>query len=156
MNVNQKRMGQCDHNMLVDQLSFGVQSHRMSLDFVPAYCSFISLAGTSLKKKKKMFLRRWWERGGSCQCAVAGINPTIINCFFHSICDTEEKYICIETFSADNADEISLEKGVVVEVLQKNMDGWWNVRLAYIHLLTYLRVCVCVRVYVCVCVCVCA
>ena len=58
--------------------------------------------------------------------------------FFHSICDTEEKYICIEMFSADNADEISLEKGVVVEVLQKNMDGWWSVRSAHVHLLCVL------------------
>ncbi|KAL8562732.1 hypothetical protein ACOMHN_022608 [Nucella lapillus] len=40
----------------------------------------------------------------------------------------EEKYICIETFTADNSDEISLEKGAIVEVLQKNMDGWWTVR----------------------------
>ena len=72
--------------------------------------------------------------------------------FFHSICDTEEKYICIETFSADNADEISLEKGVVVEVLQKNMDGWWSVRLAHIHLLVYVCACMhaCVRVFVCI------
>ncbi|KAH9499211.1 SH3 and PX domain-containing protein 2B [Bulinus truncatus] len=40
----------------------------------------------------------------------------------------EESYICIERFSAQSADEVSLEKGAVVQVLQKNMDGWWLVR----------------------------
>lgn len=39
-----------------------------------------------------------------------------------------ERYICIETYSAQNEDELSLSKGVLVEVVQKNMDGWWEVR----------------------------
>ncbi|CAG5123314.1 unnamed protein product, partial [Candidula unifasciata] len=37
----------------------------------------------------------------------------------------EENYICIEKFDAAGADEVSLEKGSVVQVLQKNLDGWW-------------------------------
>ncbi|XP_070211989.1 SH3 and PX domain-containing protein 2B-like isoform X2 [Littorina saxatilis] len=40
----------------------------------------------------------------------------------------EEKFICIETFTAQNDDEISLEKGVIVEVEEKSMDGWWKVK----------------------------
>ncbi|KAK6185845.1 hypothetical protein SNE40_007991 [Patella caerulea] len=40
----------------------------------------------------------------------------------------EEKYICIEKFEAGGEDEISLEKGSVVEVLEKNLAGWWFVR----------------------------
>ncbi|XP_005098843.2 SH3 and PX domain-containing protein 2A isoform X2 [Aplysia californica] len=48
---------------------------------------------------------------------------------------SEEKYLCIEDFTAAGADEISLEKGAVVEVVEKSMDGWWLVsyqgRVAY-------------------------
>ncbi|XP_059177326.1 SH3 and PX domain-containing protein 2A-like [Physella acuta] len=40
----------------------------------------------------------------------------------------EENFICIEEYKACNSDEVSLEKGVVVQVIQKNMDGWWLVR----------------------------
>lgn len=42
--------------------------------------------------------------------------------------DGAEKYICIEHFVASSDDEIALEKGVLVEVIQKSMDGWWRVR----------------------------
>ncbi|GFN84112.1 Sh3 and px domain-containing protein 2b [Plakobranchus ocellatus] len=40
----------------------------------------------------------------------------------------EENFICIEKFEGASADEVSLEKGAVVQVLQKNLDGWWLVR----------------------------
>ncbi|ESO90285.1 hypothetical protein LOTGIDRAFT_82338, partial [Lottia gigantea] len=40
----------------------------------------------------------------------------------------EEKFICIEMFQSNGNDEISLEKGAVVEVLEKNLSGWWLVR----------------------------
>lgn len=40
----------------------------------------------------------------------------------------EENFICIERFEGASSDEVSLEKGAVVQVLQKNMDGWWLVR----------------------------
>ncbi|KAI8777447.1 infPhox [Biomphalaria glabrata] len=40
----------------------------------------------------------------------------------------EESFICIENFEAASTDELSLEKGAVVQVLQKNLDGWWLVR----------------------------
>ncbi|XP_050398770.1 SH3 and PX domain-containing protein 2B [Patella vulgata] len=40
----------------------------------------------------------------------------------------EEKYICIEKFESGGDDEISLEKGSVVEVLEKNLEGWWFIR----------------------------
>ncbi|BFZ01506.1 hypothetical protein BsWGS_04545 [Bradybaena similaris] len=40
----------------------------------------------------------------------------------------EENYICIEKFDAASADEVSLDKGSVVQVLQKNLDGWWLIR----------------------------
>lgn len=41
---------------------------------------------------------------------------------------TEEKFVTVQEYQAQNRDEISFEKGVVVEVIQKNLEGWWLVR----------------------------
>lgn len=40
----------------------------------------------------------------------------------------EEQYICTEDYFPSNPDEVSLDRGAVVEVIQKNLDGWWWVR----------------------------
>ncbi|XP_052704100.1 SH3 and PX domain-containing protein 2A-like isoform X1 [Crassostrea angulata] len=40
----------------------------------------------------------------------------------------EEQYICTEDYFPSNPDEVSLDRGTVVEVIQKNLDGWWWVR----------------------------
>lgn len=40
----------------------------------------------------------------------------------------DERYISTENYTPQNCDEITLEKGAVVEVLEKNLDGWWFVR----------------------------
>ncbi|XP_071167390.1 SH3 and PX domain-containing protein 2B-like isoform X2 [Mytilus edulis] len=40
----------------------------------------------------------------------------------------DERYISTENYTPQNCDEIALEKGAVVEVLEKNLDGWWFVR----------------------------
>nr|XP_033783353.1 SH3 and PX domain-containing protein 2B isoform X3 [Geotrypetes seraphini] len=42
--------------------------------------------------------------------------------------DEEEKYSVIYPYTARDQDEISLEKGAVVEVIQKNLEGWWKTR----------------------------
>ncbi|KAM4620716.1 SH3 and PX domain-containing protein 2B isoform 1-T2 [Polymixia lowei] len=42
--------------------------------------------------------------------------------------EEEEKYSVIYPYSARDQDEIDLEKGVVVEVIQKNLEGWWKIR----------------------------
>ncbi|XP_029439210.1 SH3 and PX domain-containing protein 2B isoform X2 [Rhinatrema bivittatum] len=42
--------------------------------------------------------------------------------------DEEEKYGVIYPYAARDQDEISLEKGAVVEVIQKNLEGWWKIR----------------------------
>ncbi|XP_069507480.1 SH3 and PX domain-containing protein 2B isoform X2 [Ambystoma mexicanum] len=39
-----------------------------------------------------------------------------------------ETYSVIYPYAARDPDEISLEKGAVVEVLQKNLEGWWKIR----------------------------
>ncbi|XP_018107652.1 SH3 and PX domain-containing protein 2B isoform X2 [Xenopus laevis] len=40
----------------------------------------------------------------------------------------EEKYIVVYPYTARDQDEITLEKGYVVEVIQKNLEGWWKIR----------------------------
>ncbi|XP_018111633.1 SH3 and PX domain-containing protein 2B isoform X3 [Xenopus laevis] len=40
----------------------------------------------------------------------------------------EEKYIVIYPYTARDQDEITLDKGYVVEVIQKNLEGWWKIR----------------------------
>ncbi|XP_071985638.1 SH3 and PX domain-containing protein 2A isoform X5 [Engystomops pustulosus] len=40
----------------------------------------------------------------------------------------EEKYITIQPYISQGKDEIGFEKGVTVEVIQKNLEGWWYIR----------------------------
>ncbi|XP_016890757.1 SH3 and PX domain-containing protein 2A isoform X2 [Cynoglossus semilaevis] len=40
----------------------------------------------------------------------------------------EEKYVTIQAYSSQGKDEVSFEKGVTVEVIQKNLEGWWYIR----------------------------
>ncbi|XP_072231170.1 SH3 and PX domain-containing protein 2B isoform X3 [Leuresthes tenuis] len=42
--------------------------------------------------------------------------------------EEEEKYSVIYPYSARGEDEIDLERGMVVEVIQKNLEGWWKIR----------------------------
>lgn len=41
---------------------------------------------------------------------------------------TEEKYTVIYPYTARDQDEMNLERGAVVEVIQKNLEGWWKIR----------------------------
>uniref|UniRef100_A0A3B5ASU6 SH3 and PX domain-containing protein 2A n=1 Tax=Stegastes partitus TaxID=144197 RepID=A0A3B5ASU6_9TELE len=40
----------------------------------------------------------------------------------------EEKYVTIQPYASQGKDEVSFEKGVIVEVIQKNLEGWWYIR----------------------------
>ncbi|XP_029703774.1 SH3 and PX domain-containing protein 2B isoform X2 [Takifugu rubripes] len=40
----------------------------------------------------------------------------------------EENYSVIYPYSARDEDEIDLERGMIVEVIQKNLEGWWKIR----------------------------
>ncbi|KAM4702593.1 SH3 and PX domain-containing protein 2A isoform 2-T2 [Rhinophrynus dorsalis] len=40
----------------------------------------------------------------------------------------EEKYITVQAYTSQGKDEIGFEKGVTVEVIQKNLEGWWFIR----------------------------
>uniref|UniRef100_A0A3Q2QP81 SH3 and PX domains 2B n=1 Tax=Fundulus heteroclitus TaxID=8078 RepID=A0A3Q2QP81_FUNHE len=42
--------------------------------------------------------------------------------------EEEEKYSVIYPYSARDQDEIDLERGMIVEVIQKNLEGWWKIR----------------------------
>ncbi|XP_078509133.1 SH3 and PX domain-containing protein 2B isoform X3 [Lissotriton helveticus] len=42
--------------------------------------------------------------------------------------EEEEKYGVIYPYAARDPDEITLEKGAMVEVVQKNLEGWWKIR----------------------------
>uniref|UniRef100_A0A8C8RVH8 SH3 and PX domain-containing protein 2B n=1 Tax=Pelusios castaneus TaxID=367368 RepID=A0A8C8RVH8_9SAUR len=42
--------------------------------------------------------------------------------------EEEEKYTVIYPYAARDEDEMNLDKGVVVEVIQKNLEGWWKIR----------------------------
>ncbi|XP_076599707.1 SH3 and PX domain-containing protein 2A-like isoform X2 [Chaetodon auriga] len=40
----------------------------------------------------------------------------------------EEKYVTVQPYTSQGKDEIAFEKGVIVEVIQKNLEGWWFIR----------------------------
>lgn len=48
--------------------------------------------------------------------------------FQHPSVPAEEKYTVIYPYTARDQDEMNLERGVVVEVIQKNLEGWWKIR----------------------------
>ncbi|XP_039632081.1 SH3 and PX domain-containing protein 2B isoform X1 [Polypterus senegalus] len=42
--------------------------------------------------------------------------------------DEDEKYTVVYPYTARDKDEINLVKGATVEVIQKNLEGWWKIR----------------------------
>uniref|UniRef100_A0A8C5KN33 SH3 and PX domains 2B n=1 Tax=Jaculus jaculus TaxID=51337 RepID=A0A8C5KN33_JACJA len=42
--------------------------------------------------------------------------------------EEEEKYTVIYPYTARDQDEMNLERGAMVEVIQKNLEGWWKIR----------------------------
>lgn len=42
--------------------------------------------------------------------------------------EEEEKYTAVYPYAARDQDEIDLERGMTVEVIQKNLEGWWKIR----------------------------
>lgn len=47
-------------------------------------------------------------------------------CFFSF--SPEERYTVIYPYAARDQDEMDLEKGMTVEVMEKNLEGWWKIR----------------------------
>ncbi|KAM9803677.1 SH3 and PX domain-containing protein 2A-like [Neosynchiropus ocellatus] len=40
----------------------------------------------------------------------------------------EEKYVTVQPYASQGKDEMTFEKGAIVEVIQKNLEGWWFIR----------------------------
>ncbi|XP_030741796.1 SH3 and PX domain-containing protein 2A isoform X2 [Echinops telfairi] len=40
----------------------------------------------------------------------------------------EEKYVTLQPYTSQSKDEIDFEQGVTVEVIRKNLEGWWYIR----------------------------
>lgn len=47
---------------------------------------------------------------------------------FSALTLAEEKYVTVQPYTSQGKDEIAFEKGVIVEVIQKNLEGWWFIR----------------------------
>ena len=45
------------------------------------------------------------------------------------VLDAPETHITTSGYKAKNPDELSFERGVIVEVSEKGMDGWWKATL---------------------------
>lgn len=52
----------------------------------------------------------------------------VISGIVYVLAPLEEKYSVIYPYSARDEDEIDLERGMIVEVIQKNLEGWWKIR----------------------------
>ncbi|NWX95362.1 SPD2B protein, partial [Nothoprocta ornata] len=74
----------------------------------------------------------WWfvstseEQGwvpATCLEAQDGVQDE-----FSMLPDEEEKYTVIYPYIARDQDEMNLDKGAVVVVIQKNLEGWWKIR----------------------------
>lgn len=39
-----------------------------------------------------------------------------------------QKYVTTQNYTAQEEDEVSLPKGVTVEVVEKALSGWWKVK----------------------------
>ena len=44
---------------------------------------------------------------------------------------SEEKFVCVKPCEKSLDDELDLELGAIVEVIQRGSDGWWEVRYAF-------------------------
>ncbi|XP_061492072.1 SH3 and PX domain-containing protein 2A isoform X2 [Rhineura floridana] len=71
--------------------------------------------GGEVSKRRKAHLRRLdrrWTLGGMVNRQQS----------------REEKYVTIQSYTSQGKDEIGFDKGVTVEVIQKNLEGWWYIR----------------------------
>lgn len=61
--------------------------------------------------------------------SIGHLKLTWVSVFPRPLCGpTEEKYMTVQPYTSEGKDEIAFEKGVIVEVIQKNLEGWWFIR----------------------------
>ena len=53
---------------------------------------------------------------------------SLLPSFLYPSSTPEEKYMTVQPYTSQGKDEVSFEKGVTVEVIQKNLEGWWYIR----------------------------
>uniref|UniRef100_A0A9J7X900 SH3 and PX domains 2Ab n=1 Tax=Cyprinus carpio carpio TaxID=630221 RepID=A0A9J7X900_CYPCA len=46
----------------------------------------------------------------------------------HKAPNGEKRYITVQSFNTSSQDEVGFESGVIVEVIQRNLEGWWFIR----------------------------
>lgn len=81
---------------------------------------------TVLRRKMHMHKYSLLERvGGGGERMGVRVGGKL-ECF--SLLPAEEVYITINRYSAEHHDEVTFEKGVLVEVFEKGLDGWWKIR----------------------------
>lgn len=79
-----------------------------------------------------------WRRGqgleGTCACVYILLVWTLhmfdCTCSYLPSRTSEEVHITTSKYTATNADELSFERGVLMDVYQKGLDGWWKARSA--------------------------
>ena len=54
------------------------------------------------------------------------LNMIIMHWIFFNF--TEEVHITTSGYTAKNSDELSFERGVLLDVYQKGLDGWWKAK----------------------------
>ena len=42
------------------------------------------------------------------------------------------RFICTENYVAKEDDELSVRKGVFIQVVERSLDGWWLVRYGFV------------------------
>ena len=58
---------------------------------------------------------------------------------FFNVHLAEEKFVCVKPFKKSLDDEIDLELGAIVDVIQKGSDGWWEVRYVFYNCIEIFR-----------------
>ena len=56
----------------------------------------------------------------------------------NAVC-VERAYVAIEDYQASGSDELSFQRGAVLKVSQRSLDGWWRVRCARITIGVFIR-----------------
>lgn len=63
-----------------------------------------------------------------CLCRLYLVAGQCTLCFLFPLLSVAERYITVQSFSSSSQDELGFESGVIVEVIQRNLEGWWFIR----------------------------
>ncbi|XP_062867191.1 SH3 and PX domain-containing protein 2B isoform X2 [Trichomycterus rosablanca] len=90
--------------------------------WVPATCLEAQDDPDDFSLPAEEVCRRFWSLP-----RLGGRRRTLGDLFCSSF-RQEEKYVVIYPYCARDQDEIDIEKGMTVEVIEKNLEGWWKIR----------------------------